>query len=731
MMARYIFQAFFLSVVLLSVGALFSVGLRAQHSPIIKQTGHASVPWSKHSLLRNDSFRSKGSVALADGRELAQAKIQQGEIAFWQSVEKRGGIVDFQAYLDAYPNGHFAVLARNSIAAVRKAAQKTAAGEKTEQEAPEKAEQALLLDRAARRELQEMLTGLGYDTMGADGLFGDNTRKAIGRYQQAKQQPQTGYLTAQLVQQLREAAKDNLAEARRREKLRKEVEDKPANKARRRKELIASERKSPKEFWESVTPEDAALLVSDTSPKDWPVFALDEGDLEKGWSRLHYAASGGNEKVVRLLLNKGADIEALTEFDKTLLHSAASGGNEKVVRLLLKKGADIHARDKNQWTPLHLAARSGNEQIVRLLLEKGADIHARDKNQWTPLHRAASSGNEQIVRLLLEKGADIEARDGSQRTPLHWTAYQGHEKLVQLLLEKGADIEARNIYQNTPLHGAASSGNEQMVRLLLEKGADIHARDIYQNTPLHDAARWGREKTVRLLLEKGADIHTRDKTGETALDVAKRKGYTKIVEVIFDRYGDSPDKPSVSYRITQDESLGNIKRTVEVEIDERIDEDTLRNIAKYIKSKERRTYQRTFIGYRMKGSRKDMINWATTHYDPDLKVEIIGADKKTYEAILSSQNPKGEIIGSWMAEYDRLLIKLTIYKKEKTTRIRSIYMDGTSSDREIKASVLNGKKKFQLEGETYEYFLLNSAGELEFWSENRNYHTAKKRLSVK
>ena len=84
-----------------------------------------------------------------------------------------------------------------------------------------------------------------------------------------------------------------------------------------------------------------------------------------------------------------------------------------------------------------------------------------------------------------------------------------------------------------------------------------------------------------------------------------------------------------------------------------------------------------------------------------------------------------------MVEYDRLLIKLTIYKKEKTTRIRSIYRDGTSSDEEIKASVLNGKKKFQLEGETYEYFLLNSAGELEFWSENRNYHTAKERLSVK
>ena len=64
----------------------------------------------------------------------------------------------------------------------------------------------------------------------------------------------------------------------------------------------------------------------------------------------------------------------------TPLHLAAQGGKEQVVRLLLEKGADIEARDRTQQTPLHYAAYSGSEKLVRLLLEKGADIEARSKN---------------------------------------------------------------------------------------------------------------------------------------------------------------------------------------------------------------------------------------------------------------------------------------------------------------------------------------------------------------
>jgi ankyrin repeat protein len=76
------------------------------------------------------------------------------------------------------------------------------------------------------------------------------------------------------------------------------------------------------------------------------------------------------------------------------------GGHETVVRLLLEKGADVKAKTSSGWTALHLAARGGHEAVVRLLLEKGADAKAKTSSGWTALHLAARVGHEVVVRLL-------------------------------------------------------------------------------------------------------------------------------------------------------------------------------------------------------------------------------------------------------------------------------------------------------------------------------------------
>lgn len=64
---------------------------------------------------------------------------------------------------------------------------------------------------------------------------------------------------------------------------------------------------------------------------------------------------------------------------ETALHEASGKGHMEVVKLLLERGADVHAKEKNDETPLHVATGRGHTEIVKLLLERGADVHAKGK----------------------------------------------------------------------------------------------------------------------------------------------------------------------------------------------------------------------------------------------------------------------------------------------------------------------------------------------------------------
>jgi ankyrin repeat protein len=75
-------------------------------------------------------------------------------------------------------------------------------------------------------------------------------------------------------------------------------------------------------------------------------------------------------------------------------------GHEPVVKLLLEKNADIESKDDYGQTPLSWAARRGYEPVVKLLLEKNADIESKDNNGQTPLSWAAQNGYEPVVKLI-------------------------------------------------------------------------------------------------------------------------------------------------------------------------------------------------------------------------------------------------------------------------------------------------------------------------------------------
>ena len=98
-----------------------------------------------------------------------------------------------------------------------------------------------------------------------------------------------------------------------------------------------------------------------------------------------------------------------------------------IARLLVEKGADIEAKDNYRWTALQGAAEKGNEVVARLLVEKGADIE-NEGFRWTDGAAYGSRvGNEAVARLLVENGANIEATTSDGRTALQVAVEKGNE----------------------------------------------------------------------------------------------------------------------------------------------------------------------------------------------------------------------------------------------------------------------------------------------------------------
>lgn len=86
-----------------------------------------------------------------------------------------------------------------------------------------------------------------------------------------------------------------------------------------------------------------------------------------GWSPLHYAATGPEPQLVKLLLDRGADIDAVSPNGTTPLMMAAQYGSEESVKLLLQRGADLSKRNQRGLGPVDFARLSGREPVVRLL----------------------------------------------------------------------------------------------------------------------------------------------------------------------------------------------------------------------------------------------------------------------------------------------------------------------------------------------------------------------------
>lgn len=182
------------------------------------------------------------------------------------------------------------------------------------------------------------------------------------------------------------------------------------------------------------------------------------------------------------------------------------------------------------------------------------------------------------------------------------------------------------------------------------------------------------------------------------------------------------DSNNIDYTITKDESKRDIKRTVEVLLPERVDKAELERLAGDI---YKGGFERTFIGYRLDGEQEGAY-WATTNYNPNLEVRILGSTGGEHEAATSNAiDVDGDLIGTWLVNWG-FEYKAAIYEKDERTFITTKFSDGSGKTTELNVQEIDGATRFYDEGgeERGEYYRIGDDGLLQFWSENGNYYTA-------
>jgi ankyrin repeat protein len=286
---------------------------------------------------------------------------------------------------------------------------------------------------------------------------------------------------------------------------------------------------------------------------------VDATDAE-GLSALHHASASGRVEVVRLLLDKGAYMDAMDTCRQGImensgnwrpLHYASAMGRAGVVELLLAKGSAVDGDvdptfgdDVEQ--PLHVACEHGHVEVVRLLLDAGADEDLHDPESCTSFLRAVGcGGQEAVVAFLLDRGqhVDAKAKDGDQipRTSLGWAASHGQEAMARLLLSKGADVYAVDMFGCTPLHGAAGVGSVALARLFLDKGANWEAVDFEGHTPMESA-----EMLIYLFHGATSINHKQRQRLQDVIDLLQR--YTDDAEDWGDQDDEDEDGFGAPYR---------------------------------------------------------------------------------------------------------------------------------------------------------------------------------------
>jgi ankyrin repeat protein len=236
-------------------------------------------------------------------------------------------------------------------------------------------------------------------------------------------------------------------------------------------------------------------------------------------------AAGHREKS-RLLIQHGADVHVRSKLGKTPVFAIVGRpANADLLRTLIDRGVDLNAVDAGGNTPLMSAVQTGDLDMVRLLVNKGANVNASSAFGFTALIDAVTANWGDAARLLLARGANPNAANDHHGTVRHGPVAIGH---VSVLM------------------AAAPYGPPSLIAELLKAGADVNARDVRGMTPvmLASASENQDPAVVQTLLDAGADPAAKSAAGATALDWATRFGGPGVIAALKRANAPAGPRPS-------------------------------------------------------------------------------------------------------------------------------------------------------------------------------------------
>lgn len=212
------------------------------------------------------------------------------------------------------------------------------------------------------------------------------------------------------------------------------------------------------------------------------------------------------------------------------------------------------------------------------------------------------------------------------------------------------------------------------------------------------------------------------------------KSLKKAKEAIIENKLSKNPSSKTIYTITKDDNMRDIngdyvKRSVEVILSKKVSPDKLKEIAYAIKQIDKTSYKRTFIGYHLSDTDSKQGYWATTHFNPNLEVKILGMSIED-EKIINNKDVSSldrKVIGSWYEDRPYVANKMILYYAKNRFYLEQIYTKFTKTTEMSFEKINDGIKIVDIKGGSFgEYYLLTAEGDFEFWSKTRNYYKPKK-----